>query len=376
MTELSRLLGSIAPPPRDGESAARRHLDGLTKPPGSLGRLEEIALRLAVLRGRAPEVARPVLFTFAADHGVVAEGVSAYPQVVTAQMVENFARGGAAVNVLARQAGARVVVADLGVATPLGRSPDLVECPIGPGTANIAVGPAMTREHAIRAIETGARLADEAMDAGADLLATGEMGIGNTTAASAITAAITGAAPEAVTGRGTGVDDATLTRKVAVVRRALEVNRPDPRDGLDVLTKVGGFEIGGLVGVILAGAARRVPVVLDGFIAGSAALLAVTLAPDSRHALFASHRSAEPGHARALEHLGLEPYLDLGLRLGEGTGAALFIHLARAAALVWSEMATFKAAGVSQSEGASAAPTEASPESETAPAKPALEQPR
>ena len=356
MTELSRLLHSIAPPSRDGESAARRHLDSLTKPPGSLGRLEEIALRIAVLRGRAPEVARPVIFTFAADHGVVAEGVSAYPQVVTAQMVENFARGGAAVNVLARQAGARVVVANFGVATPLGRSPQLVECPIGPGTANIAAGPAMTREHAIRAIETGARLADEAMDAGADLLATGEMGIGNTTAASAITAAITGVPAEQVTGRGTGVDEATLTRKVAAVRRALEVNRPDPRDGLDVLAKVGGFEIGGLTGVILAGAARRVPVALDGFIAGSAALLAVTLAPDSRHALFASHRSAEPGHAHALEHLGLEPYLDLGLRLGEGTGAALFIHLARAAALVWSEMATFKAAGVSESPEAGGQP--------------------
>ena len=356
MTGLSRLLASIAPPSRDGESAARRHLDSLTKPPGSLGRLEEIALRLAVLRGRAPEVARPVIFTFAADHGVVAEGVSAYPQVVTAQMVENFTRGGAAVNVLARQAGARVVVADFGVATPLERAPDLVECPIGPGTANIAAGPAMTREHAIRAIETGARLAQEAMDAGADLLATGEMGIGNTTAASAITAAITGAPAEQVTGRGTGVDEATLTRKVAAVRRALEVNRPDPRDGLDVLAKVGGFEIGGLTGVILAGAARRVPVALDGFIAGSAALLAVTLAPDSRHALFASHRSAEPGHAHALEHMGLEPYLDLGLRLGEGTGAALFVHLARAAALVWSEMATFKAAGVSESPEAGGQP--------------------
>jgi len=351
MSELARLLGAIAPPARDGESAARRHLDSLTKPPGSLGRLEEIALRLAVLRGRTPQVVRPVIFTFAADHGVVAEGVSAYPQVVTAQMVENFLRGGAAVNVLARQAGARVVVADFGVASPLGRSPDLVECPIGPGTANIAAGPAMTREQATRAIETGARLAADAMDAGADLLATGEMGIGNTTTASAITAAITGATPEQVTGRGTGVDDATLARKVAVVRRALEANRPDPRDGLDVLAKVGGFEIGGLVGVILAGAARRVPVALDGFIAGAAALLAVTLAPASRHALFASHRSAERGHARALEHLGLEPYLDLGLRLGEGTGAALFIHLARAAALVWSEMATFKAAGVTESEG-------------------------
>jgi nicotinate-nucleotide--dimethylbenzimidazole phosphoribosyltransferase len=347
MTRLAELLSAIAPPPPGGADAAERHLDSLTKPAGSLGRLEEIALRLALLRGGAPEVRHPVIFTFAADHGVAAEGVSAYPQVVTAQMVENFLRGGAAVNVLARQAGARLVVADFGVAAPLERSERLVACPIGPGTANIAAGPAMTREQAVRAIETGAALAQQALDAGADLLATGEMGIGNTTVASAVAAALTGGAPERVTGRGTGVDDATLARKVAVVRRALEVNQPDASDGLDVLAKVGGFEIGGLVGVILAGAARRVPVVLDGFIAGSAALIAVALAPAARHALFAAHRSAEPGHALVLDHLGLTPYLDLSLRLGEGTGAALFIHLARAAALVWSEMATFKAAGVS-----------------------------
>src|SRR6059036_3786302 len=349
---LSTLLSAIAAPPADAFAEAQRHLDGLTKPPGSLGRLEEIAARLAVLRGGTPRVERPVIFTFAADHGVVAEGVSAYPQVVTAQMVENFLRGGAAVNVLARQAGARVVVADLGVASPLHGSANLVARPIGPGTGNIAAGPAMTREQAIRAIEAGATLAEEALDGGADLLATGEMGIGNTTVASAITAAITGAAAERVTGRGTGVDNTAFARKVDVVRRALAVNAPDPGDGVDVLAGVGGFEIAGLVGVILVGAARRVPVVLDGFIAGAAALVAVTLAPDARHALFASHRSAEPGHAVILERLGLTPYLDLEMRLGEGTGAALFIHLARAAALIWSEMATFKSAGVSQSEGA------------------------
>jgi nicotinate-nucleotide--dimethylbenzimidazole phosphoribosyltransferase len=374
---LARLLSAIEPPRLEGAGAAQRHLDSLTKPPGSLGRLEEIAMRLALLRGGAPEVARPVIFTFAADHGVVAEGVSAYPQIVTAQMVENFLRGGAAVNVLARQAGARVVVADFGVIGPLERSAGLVACPIGPGTANIAVGPAMTREQASRAIEAGARLADEALDAGADLLATGEMGIGNTTAASAIAVAFTGTVAERVTGRGTGVDDARLARKVAVVRRALDVNRPDPRDGLDVLAKVGGFEIGGLAGVILAAAARHVPVALDGFIAGAAALVAVALAPAARHVLFASHRSAEPGHTLVLRHLGLEPYLDLSLRLGEGTGAALFIHLARAAALVWTEMATFKAAGVSSSEGASpsGAPSDASPSDRIAPAKPALETP-
>jgi nicotinate-nucleotide--dimethylbenzimidazole phosphoribosyltransferase len=207
-------------------------------------------------------------------------------------------------------------------------------------------GPAMTLEQATRALETGAALAEEAIRAGADLLGTGDMGIGNTTAASAITAAFTGEPPERVTGRGTGVDDATLARKVDAVARALTVNRPRRTDGLDVLAKVGGFEIAGLAGVILAGAARRVPVVLDGFIAGAAALVAVALAPAARHALFASHRSTEPGHAVVLRHLELTPYLDLGMRLGEGTGAALFVHLARAATLVYAEMATFKSAGV------------------------------
>ena len=359
MTSLNKRRDAIRAVVANDAGEALRHLDALTKPPGSLGRLEEIAVRLATLRGGAPpRVDRPVVFTFAADHGVVAEGVSAYPQVVTAQMVENFLRGGAAINVLARQAGARVVVADFGVAGLVSAAEGLVSCPIAAGTANMARGPAMTLEQATRAIEQGATLADEAIDAGADLLATGEMGIGNTTAAAAITAAITGEPPDAVTGRGTGVDDATWRRKVEVVGVALAVNRPDAADGLDVLAKVGGFEIAGLVGVILAGAARGVPVVLDGFISTAAGLIAATLAPGTRHALFAAHRSAEPGHAIALAHLGLTPYLDLSLRLGEGTGAALFIHLARAAALIYGEMATFKSAGVSQSEGASAAPSE------------------
>ena len=346
MTSLSRLRSAIRPPAEGAAAEAQRHVDALTKPPGSLGRLEEIAVRLAVLRGGSPRVDHPVVFTFAADHGVVAEGVSAYPQIVTAQMVENFLRGGAAINVLARQAGARVIVADFGVASPLAARAELVSCPIAPGTSNMARGPAMTRAQATRAIERGAALAEEAIDAGADLLATGEMGIGNTTAAAAITAAITGAPPEAVTGRGTGVDDATWRRKVEVIGAALAVNQPDAADGLDVLAKVGGFEIGGLVGVMLAGAARSVPVAVDGFISTAAALVAAALAPQVRAALFASHRSAEPGHALALAHLGLSPYLELSLRLGEGTGAALFIHLARAAALIYREMATFKSAGV------------------------------
>ena len=343
---IAELRRAIVLPPRGAAEMARAHLDTLTKPPGSLGRLEELATRLVALTGGPPRIEQPVIFTFAADHGVVAEAVSAYPQSVTAQMVENFSRGGAAVNVLARQAGARVVVADFGVANSIGDVPDLVRCPLGPGTANMARGAAMSRAAAEAGVEAGARLALQAIASGADFLGTGEMGIGNTTAASAITAAITGAAVEAATGRGTGLDDAAWRRKVDVVRRALDTNRPDPADGLDVLAKVGGFEIAGLVGVILAGAARRVPVALDGFIAGAAALIAAALAPGAVHAMFASHRSAEPGHAVALKHLGLEPYLDLGMRLGEGTGAALFVHLARAAARVYTEMATFKSAGV------------------------------
>jgi nicotinate-nucleotide--dimethylbenzimidazole phosphoribosyltransferase len=350
---LSRLLESIAAPPPEAAVAAQAHLDRLTKPRRSLGRLEEIAVRLAALRGAAPQIEHPVVFTFAADHGVAAEGVSAYPQVVTAQMVENFVRGGAAINVLARQAGARVVVADFGVATPLAPCASVADCRVAAGTANLARGAAMTTAQALQAIEAGARLAESAITDGADLLATGEMGIANTTAASTITAALTRSTPETVTGRGTGIDEAGWRRKVEVVRRALDVNRPDPTNALDVLAKIGGFEIAGLVGVILTGAARRVPVVIDGFISTAAALVATTLAPDTRAALFASHRSAEPGHAIALAHLGLSPYLDLDMRLGEGTGAALFIHLARAATLVFHEMATFKSAGVSEAPEAS-----------------------
>ncbi|HEY7516779.1 MAG TPA: nicotinate-nucleotide--dimethylbenzimidazole phosphoribosyltransferase [Methylomirabilota bacterium] len=346
MTSLSRLCDMITPPAASAVAAAQRHLDTLTKPPGSLGRLEELAARLVALRAALPRVERPVVFTFAADHGVVAEGVSAYPASVTAQMVENFVRGGAAVNVLAQQAGARVVVADFGVATPVGGGPELVRCPLGAGTHNIARGPAMTRTVGARGIEVGAQLAEAAIDDGADFLITGEMGIGNTTVASAVTSAITAQPASAVTGRGTGLDEQGWRRKVAVVERALAVNRPDPRDGLDVLAKVGGFEIAGLVGVVLAGAARRVPVALDGFIATAAALIAATLCPHVVHALFAAHRSAEPGHDAALRHLGLTPYLDLGLRLGEGTGAVLFLHLARAAARIYTDMATFKSAGV------------------------------
>jgi nicotinate-nucleotide--dimethylbenzimidazole phosphoribosyltransferase len=346
VTSLDRLVASIVMPDERLGEAARRRLDSLTKPRGSLGRLEELAVRTVVITGNPmPRIEAPVIFTLAGDHGVAAEGVSAYPQAVTAQMLENFARGGAAVNVLARHVGARVVVADLGVAAPVAAGAGIVERRVGPGTRSITKGPAMTLDEAVRAIAAGAALVQEAAP---DCVGTGEMGIGNTTAASALTAALTGADPGAVTGRGTGLTDDAWARKVQAVRRALAVNRPDPGDPLGVLAALGGFEIAGLVGVVLAGASRRVPVVLDGFIATAAALVAARLAPAARAYWIAAHRSAEPGHARLLEALGLVPYLELDMRLGEGTGAALGIGLVRAALACYREMATFKEAGVSE----------------------------
>jgi nicotinate-nucleotide--dimethylbenzimidazole phosphoribosyltransferase len=344
-TRLEMLLASIrAPDPRPALRAEAR-LASLAKPPGSLGRLETLAARVVVITGSdRPRIETPVIFTLAGDHGVVVEGVSAYPQAVTAQMVESLCRGGAAVNVLARHAGARVVVADLGVVAALPRHPGLVACKVAAGTRNLAEGPAMTRDQARAAIAAGAALVE---DAAPDCVGTGEMGIGNTTPASAITAALTGGDPGVVTGRGTGVGEAVWARKVDVVRRALDRNRPDPGDPLGVLAALGGLEIAGLVGVVLAGAARRVPVVLDGFIATAAALVAVRLAPAAREYLIAAHRSTEPGHALQLETLGLVPCLDLGMRLGEGTGAALGIGLLRAALACYHEIATFEEAGVS-----------------------------
>jgi nicotinate-nucleotide--dimethylbenzimidazole phosphoribosyltransferase len=345
VTVLDRLVGAVVAPDERLAEIARQRLDSLTKPRGSLGRLEELAVRVVVITGDPmPQVETPVIFTLAGDHGVAAEGVSAYPQSVTAQMVENFARGGAGVNVLARHVGARVVVANLGVAAPVAAD-GIVQRSVAPGTRSITQGPAMTRDEAVRAVTAGAALVDAAAP---DCVGTGEMGIGNTTAASALTAALTGADPAMITGRGTGVADEVWVTKVEAVRRALAVNRPDPGDALGVLAAVGGLEIAGLVGVVLAGAARRAPVVLDGFIATSAALVAVRLAPPAREYLIAAHRSAEPGHVRLLETLGLTPYLELGMRLGEGTGAALGIGLLRAALACYRDMATFKEAGVSE----------------------------
>jgi nicotinate-nucleotide--dimethylbenzimidazole phosphoribosyltransferase len=341
----------VVVPPLDAVAieAARGRQARLTKPPGSLGRLEDAAVWLAGVTGAArPRLDRRAVIVMVGDHGVTAEGVSAYPPAVTAQMVRNFLRGGAAVNVLARRANARLVVVDMGVAADLPPHPALLARKIAPGTGNIARGPAMTRDDAERAVATGIEVVQAEIDRGLDVVVTGEMGIGNSTAAAAIVAAVTGLPVERVTGRGAGVTGGGWARKVAAVERALRANEPRSSDALDVLAKLGGYEIGGLAGVMIGAAVRRVPVVLDGFIAGAAALIAVGLVPTARAYLAAGHRSAEPGHRAVLDTLELEPLLDLKMRLGEGTGALLALDLLDAAVQLMDEMATFDEAGVSE----------------------------
>jgi len=346
MTLLEQTRAAVLPADAAAAARAQARLDRKTKPRGSLGRLEQLACRLAAIyRTAEPALPAKAVVVLAADHGIAEEGVSAYPQEVTAQMVKNFQSGGAAINVLARQQGARVVVADFGCKWPVDL-PQVRDCRLGPGTANSTRGPAMSRATAVRALEMGIGLAAELATEGVGLLGVGDMGIGNTTASSAITAVLTGQAPARVTGRGTGIDEGRLRLKVDAIQRALRVNRPDPADALDVLAKVGGFEIAGLAGVMLGAAAHRMPVLLDGFITGAAALAAVGLCPAARDYLIASHRSVEPGHTVVLDRLGLRPLLDLELRLGEGTGAVLAMNLAEAALRILGEMATFEAAGV------------------------------
>ena len=331
--------------------AARARQNSLTKPPGSLGRLEELSIQAAgIMANPRPRIKDKVVLVMAGDHGVVAEGVSAYPQEVTPQMVLNFLHGGAAINVLARHAGARVVVVDMGVAADLPAHADLVVRKIAYGSGNIARGPAMSRLQAEQCLEAGAEVCQEQIARGMDILATGDMGIGNTTPSAAIAAAITGKAIEEIVGRGTGVDDQGLKRKIEAIRGALAVNRPDPADGLDVLAKVGGFEIGGLAGAILAAAANRRPVVIDGFISTAAAMIAASLAPEVRSYLIAAHTSLERGHHLMMDWLQVRPLLDLQMRLGEGTGAALAMSLVEAACKILGEMATFSEAGVSGGE--------------------------
>lgn len=348
---LDRILKAISPLDAGAMEAARKRQDSLTKPLGSLGRLEELSIKIAGIRADpVPKLKHKAIITMAADHGVVAESVSLYPQEVTRQMVLNFLRGGAGINVLASHVGARIIVVDMGVAGGFPPLPGLVCKMIDFGTKNIAKGPAMSRSQAVDAIEAGIAVVEVEMGKGLDIVGTGDMGIGNTTAASAICAVITGEPVKKVTGRGTGIGDKQLAHKIEVIKRSLAINRPSSRDPIDVLAKVGGFEIGGLAGVILAGAAHHIPVVIDGFISGAAALIAAGLSPRVKDYLIAAHVSAEPGHRLLLSFLGLRPLLDLEMRLGEGTGAALGIFLAEAATRTLSEMATFAEAGVSEAE--------------------------
>jgi nicotinate-nucleotide--dimethylbenzimidazole phosphoribosyltransferase len=349
MDRMNHTIASIKPLDERAMAEARRRQDNLTKPQGSLGQLESLSIQVAGIKGNPmPRIFHKVIFTLTGDHGITQEGVSAYPSEVTPQMVYNFLRGGAGINVLARHVGARVVVADLGVASVLERHPDLKDKKVAMGTQNMAKGPAMSREEAIHSIEAGIELMEEELPRGIDIVGTGDMGIGNTTPSSAITAILTGADVMAVTGKGTGLGDEGLKRKVNIIQKALDVNRPDPKDPIDVLSKVGGFEIGGIVGVILAGAKNRIPVVIDGFISGAAALIATSLSPQVKPYLIASHQSAEKGHKVLLEYLGLKPLLNLGLCLGEGTGAALGIFLVEASLKILNEMSTFAEAGVSE----------------------------
>ena len=345
---LDAVLADLRPLDDTAMAEAREHQDRLTKPRGALGALEDLSVQLAGLAGvDPPPLPEPAaVAVFAADHGVHAQGVTPWPQEVTGQMVGNFLAGGAVVNVLAAQTGARVCVVDVGVASELPPHPALRSRKVAPGTADMTVGPAMTREQALAAVEVGLAVAGELVDEGARCLLTGDMGIANTTASAALIAAMLRLDPAEVTGRGTGVDDETLALKVDVVRRALALHTPDPADPIGVLAAVGGLEHAALAGFLLGASARRVPVILDGVIAGSAALVAAALHEHALVAAVAGHRSVEPGHARALQALGLRPLIDLDLRLGEGSGAVLALPLVQAAARVLRDVATFDSAGV------------------------------
>jgi nicotinate-nucleotide--dimethylbenzimidazole phosphoribosyltransferase len=344
---LEETIENIRPLDRSKETEIQARLDSLTKPPGSLGILEQTAARVARIQGAIPpRTGQKRLFVFAADHGIVAEGVSAYPKEVTAQMTYNFLHGGAAINVLARHHEVEIEVVDMGVDHEFPKLPGLRPLKIRRGTANFAEGPAMTEQEAVRSLETGIRLAQEAAGAGCFLLGAGEMGIGNTSSAAAIFCALTGLGPRDVAGTGTGVDNATWERKIRAIEKGLDLHRPNAGRPLEALAKVGGLEIGAMSGTILGAAANRLPMVLDGYIAGAAALLACRFNPDVVDFLFASHLSAEKGHGAMLRELGLRPLIDLEMRLGEGTGACIAMGLIEAGVKIMREMATFKAAGV------------------------------
>ncbi|MFO8191326.1 MAG: nicotinate-nucleotide--dimethylbenzimidazole phosphoribosyltransferase [Bacillota bacterium] len=352
--ELNRVLEKIKLLDGGAMDKARERVDNLTKPQGSLGRMEDLAIRLAGIHGDFfPVSTRKRVVVMAADHGVTEEGISAYPAEVTAQMVANFTAGGAAINVLGRLGDVEVEVVDVGVKADL-NLPGVKRTRIKKGSDNFRRGPAMSRTEALQAVKIGLDCAFEAVGNGIGVLATGEMGIGNTTASSAVMAALTGYEISLVVGRGTGLDDAKLRHKQKIVEQSLALHKPDPADPIGVLSKVGGLEIAALTGLILGGAARRVPVVVDGFISSTAALAAVKLCPAVHHYLVPSHLSAESGHALLMDYLALQPYIHMDMRLGEGTGAVLAMHLLEAAARITIEMATFEDARVSNSQGKSA----------------------
>jgi nicotinate-nucleotide--dimethylbenzimidazole phosphoribosyltransferase len=354
MSLLERTIAKIFPQDSASREAARNRLDNLAIPHWALGDLMDLAIDIAgIMRTVQPVVHRKAIVTMAGDHGVVVENISKYPSEVTPQMVYNFVAGGAGINALAGQAGAEIFVVDMGVAADL---KDLVESnkiinkKVGLGTGNIAVGPAMSKAMAKRAIESGIDIANE-LSSRFDVFGTGDMGIGNTTPSTAIAAVCTGKAVEELTGRGTGLDDEQVKHKVSVIKRALEVNKPDKRDGLDILAKVGGFEIGGIAGLILGAAANGKPVVVDGFISTAAALIAYKIEPFIRDYLIFSHRSVEPGHMAIQEALGCKkPLLDLNFRLGEGTGAAVAMNLVEGAVAILTQVATFEEASVAQAD--------------------------
>ncbi len=351
MNLLEKTLNKINSLDEEAQKECQRRLDSLTKPPGSLGVLEEIVSKLAGVYGESmPIEGKKAVMVMAGDHGVVEENVSAFPQEVTPQMVLNILENGAAINVLSRHSGAEVVVTDVGVAFEMVEHEKLNNCRVKSGTDNFVKGPAMSKEEAVKAIEVGIQLVQEQVDKGVKVFATGEMGIGNTTPSTAILAAFSNMDPEEITGRGTGIDDERLKLKHEVIRKGLSVNKPDSNDGLDVLMKVGGLEIAALSGVVLGAAVNKVPVVIDGFISGAAALIAASLSPESKNYMLASHLSQEPGHKVMLQMLGLKPVLHLDMRLGEGTGSALAFNIIDASIKILHEMATFDEAGVSNKE--------------------------
>ena len=348
---IQKTIDSIKPLDQKAIEEAQERQNNLTKPAGSLGRLEEVSIQLAgIFRNPLPAIKDKVIITMAGDHGVAKTGVSAFPPEVTPQMVMNFLYGGAAINALASHVGARITVVDMGVAFDFEPHPNLVDKKVAMGTQNILEGPAMTPEQAKAAVQAGIEVVTEEIEKGLDIVGTGDMGIGNTTPSAAISSVLTGKPAAKIAGRGTGVDDEGLQIKIKAIETAIEVNQPNPNDGFDILAKVGGFEIGGLVGVILGAAANGKAIMVDGFISTAAAMLAVSIAPMVKPYLISAHRSQEFGHQLMLEWLDLEPIVDLNFRLGEGTGAALGISIAEASCKVLSEMATFAEAGVSDKE--------------------------